>query len=290
VQYDFAAVAAQSNGEWTTGSIDVPPSDALLRPLGRADGGAWQLLEGYPLWSESKRDEQDRFTAHRQVWAQIRGYLVKRKSANRVFTWMARQHFMERWMLEGIEFHEGYLGEYPWGILFAKYTDGSHGRGGRRRPPARHIPICNSISTTYEEDAYQGGGITVHVPARMFFEGMKSLRWDGLGGYRDMEDHLRFLDPSAGEPGPSALLVDRTYLLDFLGRHDLAVVWSVLGKKIFIGGHAQASPRLEFSRAHLLDQSGTLRSSDLVVVPEPPLPPSAGLSVARRRTPQTPPA
>src|SRR5262245_44264323 len=61
--------------------------------------------------------DDDGFSPHRQVWTQIRGYLVKRKSVERVFKWMAKQHFMGRWMTEGAEFHEGYIGEYPWGIL-----------------------------------------------------------------------------------------------------------------------------------------------------------------------------
>jgi hypothetical protein len=119
--------------------------------------------------------------------------------------------------------------------------------------------------SSYEEDAYQNGGINIHVPARVFFEGERRLRWDGLSGYRDREGRLRFLDPSAAEPGSPALVVDRSYLLDFMRRHELAVVWSVLGEKIFIGGHADAFPRLEFSRAYLLDQSGILRSSELVI-------------------------
>jgi hypothetical protein len=169
-------------------------------------------------------------------------------------------------MPEGAEFHEGFVGEYPWGILFTMYPDRWHSQGGgSKKVPARLVPVCNSVSANYEEDAYKSEGITVHVPGRVFFEGDEPLRWDGLSGYRDAEGRLRFLDPSAAEPGPSALLVDRSYLLDFLRRHELAVVWSVLGEKIFIGGDADASPRLEFSRAHLLDQSGTLRSSDLVV-------------------------
>jgi hypothetical protein len=108
------------------------------------------------------------------------------------------------------------------------------------------------------------GGITVHVPARVFFQEEAPLRWDGLSGYRDEQGRLRFLDPSAAEAGFPALLVDRSYLLDFLRRHELAVVWSVLGEKIFLGGRAELSPRLEFSRAHLLDQSGVLRSSDIL--------------------------
>jgi nucleoside phosphorylase len=266
VEYDFSVVARQSNAEWTAVSTDVPPSERLLQPLVRADGGTWQLLESYPSWSaRTREDGDDDFTPQRQVWTQIRGYLVKRKSADRVFKWLARQDFMGRWMPEGAEFHEGYAGEYPWGILFTMYPDRWHSRGGNKKLPARLMPVCNAISSSYEEDAYQGGGVTAHVPARVFFEEEGRLRWDGLSGYRDEDGRPRFLDPSAIEPGPPALLVDRSYLLDFLQRRELAVVWSVLGEKIFLGGHPNASPRLEFSRAHLLDQSGKLRSSDLVV-------------------------
>jgi nucleoside phosphorylase len=264
VEYDFAAVAGQSNAEWTSALLDVPSSERLLEPLKRADGGGWQLLEGYPSWAASTREDgDDGFTPHRQVWTQIRGYLVQRKSADRVFRWMGQQHFMGRWMPEGAEFHDGFVGEYPWGILFTMYPDKWYSRGDGKKAPARLVPVGNSVSVDYEEDAYQGGSINFHVPAQLFFEKDKRLRWDGLGGYRDGEG-LRFLDPSAAASGPSALLVDRSYLLAFLRLQELAVVWSVLGEKLFIGDHADACPRLAFSRAHLLDDSGTLRSSDVV--------------------------
>lgn len=266
MEFDVAAIVAQTNAEWAATSSDVPSSEGLLQPLPRLDGGQWQLLEGYPMWSaRTDDDEGDGFSPHRQVWTQIRGYLVKRKSAERVFRWMAKQHFMGRWMPEGAEFHEGYVGEYPWGILFTMYPDRWRSTSvGGKKIPAGLMPVCNSISSSYE-DAYQNGGITIHVPARVFFEDEGRLRWDGLSGYRDEQGRPRFLDPSAAEPGSPALLVDRSYLLDFLRRHELAVVWSVLGEKVFIGGHADASPRLEFSRAHILDQSGVLRSSDLLI-------------------------
>lgn len=270
VAYDFASVADKSNYEWTTVSADIPSSERLLQPIPRGDSREWQLLEGYPTWSaDTGRDDEGAFAPHRQVWTQIRGYLVKRKSADRVFKWMSRQHFMGRWMHEGSEYHQGYLGEYPWGILFTMYPEQWHSRGGpEKKIPARLVPICNSVSASYEEDAYQVGSITVHVPARTFFED-DTLRWDGLSGFRDRQGHTRFLDPSIAEAGSSALLVDRSYLLDFLARQDLAVVWSVLGEKIFISGGPD-SPRLEFSRAHLLDQSGILRSSNLIVAAQEP--------------------
>lgn len=266
VEYDFAAVTGQTNAEWAATSRDLPSSETLLQPLGRDDGGEWQLLEGYPSWSASTpEDGEDSFTPHRDVWMQIRGYLVKRKAVGHVFRWMARQHFMGRWMPEGANFHQGYVGEYPWGILFTAHPDAWHSQGGDKKAPARLVPVCNSISSSYEEDAYQNASITVHVPARVFFDGEGQLRWDGLSGYRDAQGCLMFLDPSVAEGGDPALLVDRSYLLDFLRRRDLAVIWSVLGQKSFIDGLADGSPRLEFSGAHLLDGSGVLRSSPLVI-------------------------
>ncbi len=131
VDYDFAAVEDQSNAEWVATCADVPSTERLLQPLARDDEGEWLLLEGYPTWSASAREEDDEgFRPHRQVWTQIRGYLVKKKSADRVFKWMSKRHFMGRWMPEGAEFHEGYVGEYPWGILFTMHADSWYGRGG----------------------------------------------------------------------------------------------------------------------------------------------------------------
>src|SRR5262249_28541943 len=114
----------------------------------------------------------------------------------------------------------------------------------------------------YDEDGFQQGSIVIHLPAREFFDGER-LRWDGLSGYSTRDGGLRFLDPSLTEPGQSALLVDRGYLLGYLRRKELALVWTVLGEKLVIG-HGAEAPRLAFSRAHILAQDGHLRSSDLL--------------------------
>jgi nucleoside phosphorylase len=262
--YDFAAVIQTTDAAWTGSPDDLPASECLLQPLERDDGRNWQLLEGYPTWSSRGDDDDEEFTPHRQIWMHIRGYFVKEKSAERVFKWLSKQHFMNRWMVEGAEFHEGFVGEYPWGILFTMYPDRWHSRGGGdKKSPARLTPVCNSISSSYGEDAFQEGSITIHVPGRVFFEG-EWLRWDGLSGFRGKDGKLRFLDPSLIEPGKSALLIDRSHLLDFMRRKKLILLWTVLGEKIRIGGNGGASPRLEFSRAHLLDQEGQLRSSAMI--------------------------
>lgn len=268
VDYNFAATRTHTDRQWAALSSDLPSSESLLQPIVGNHGADWQLLEGYPTWSDrSRADGYDPSSPYRQLWTQIRGYLVARKSAGRVFRWMAKQNFMGRWMPEGAEFHEGFLGEYPWGVLFTRYPDKWHSRGGAKRPPARMTPVCNAVTTSHTEDAFQDGGITLHAPARVFFERDRSLRWNGMGGYRDVSGRLRFLDPSAVEPGHSALLVDRSYLLEFLRRYELVVIWSVLGEKLCIGREPGGAPRLEFSGAHMMDELGTLHSSPLIVVP-----------------------
>jgi hypothetical protein len=262
-EYDFAAVAGMSSADWAAFRDDLPSSEQLLMPLSPKGGRQWQLLEGYPNWSARQEDDDEGFTPHRQIWMHIRGYLVKEKSADRAFKWLSKQHFMGRWMEEGAQFGEGFVGEYPWGIPFTKYPDSWHRRGRTRKGPARLTPVCNSITSSYEEDAYQEGSINILVPARMFFV-QEQLRWDGLSGYQGPDGRLRFLDPSLIERGKSALLVDREYLLEYLRREKLVLVWTVLGEKILIGDMGGSAPRLEFSRAHLLDHEGRLRSSEII--------------------------
>lgn len=260
-KYDFKAVSAVSNKDWVDRHDDLPSSERLLGALDREDGGQWQLLEGHPKWSARSDDDGEDFTPHRQIWMQIRGYLVEERAGEAVFKWLSGKNFMGRWMPEGADFHEGYIGEYPWGVLFTMYPESWHGKGGGEEGPARLTPVCNSIASCYGEDTYQEGSIVIHVPARSFYDD-NPLRWDGLSGYCTENGRLRFLDPSLIEPGPTALMVDRAYLLDYLSRKKLALVWTVLGEKIFIG-HGPDAPRLEFSRVHLLDHEGHFRSSDL---------------------------
>ncbi len=260
--YDFAVTSGVLDAEWAARHADLPSSERLLQPVDR-DGTQWQLLEGYPKWDARADDADEDFTPYRLIWMQVRGYLVDDAAADAVFTWLSGQDFMGRWMPEGAEFHEGYVGEYPWGTLFTLYPDSWHGRGnGKKGCPARLVPMCNSLTSSYSEDAFQQGSVVIHVPARDFFDGER-LRWNGLSGYRAADGHLRFLDPSLTEPGQSALLVDREYLLGYLRRKMLALVWTVLGEKLVIG-HGAEAPRLQFSRAHILNYDGRFRSSHLL--------------------------
>jgi nucleoside phosphorylase len=263
-RYDFTVGAALSHDEWAAVADDAPQAARFLAPLNGPDGRQWQVLESYPEWTARSWDDDDH-SPYRQIWMHVRGYLVGAKSARKAFRWLAKQDFMGRWMPEGAEFDDGFLGEYPWGLPFTRYPDEYHSKGSRgSKPPARLTPICNSISSSHSEDATQKEGGTIHVPARLFFQDEPLIRWDGLSCFGRRGEPPRFRDPSVTEPGHSALLVDRAYILSFLRRTGQCLVWTVLGEKQIITGGTGNFARLTFNQAHLMDSDGHLSSSALV--------------------------
>lgn len=260
--YDFAALSALSNAAWARRTDDIPQTLRLLNAITGPDSRQWLLLEGFPEWSARPCDENDD-SPYRQIWMHIRGYLVAAGAARKAMRWLAKQDFSNRWMPEGAEFHNGFIGEYPWAVPFTLYPDKYLSRGGGgTKLPARLRPVCNSISSSFDEDATREKGITICVPARLFFEDER-LRWDGLNGYGVPGEQLRFLDPSITERGRPALLVDRVYILDYLLRTGQCLIWTVLGEKLIIRQKATEFARLTFNQAHLMDHEGMLSSSTL---------------------------
>jgi hypothetical protein len=181
----------------------------------------------------------------------------------KVWKWAAKQEFFGRWMPEGAQFSDGFVGEYPFATTMNLYEDRylSQGRMGEEKLPCEVYPTSNSMSVNYEEDSYQDGSIHLLVPARRFFAD-EPLRWNGAGGYSAADGVLRFIDPSVEEAGPSTLLVEANYLREFLARHKLALFWTVLGEKLLLVD--KPLPRLVYSRAHILTSDKMLSTAPVI--------------------------
>jgi hypothetical protein len=136
-------------------------------------------------------------------------------------------------------------------------------------PPRTEIPyaIEQSAAEVYDDwefDASREDTRSVLVPSDLFFTAAE-LTWNNRNGYIDAASgRSAFVDPSVDEIGPQALLVDRAWLLDFLERNELAIVWTVLAKKQIFRGHTRIGPYYKFSRAHLL-LDGTFKASRGIV-------------------------
>ncbi|WP_406696365.1 hypothetical protein V5E97_35775 [Singulisphaera sp. Ch08] len=254
--YSFSAMEQLSDAEWTGRHDDLPSSEAILSEKVDSGGSRWIILEACPKWRDKDANEDSR--CYRLVWMNIQSYLVPARKAETCWKWLSAQNFMGRWMPDGRDYHDGFLGEYPWATPFNLYKESFETRFGEKRLPCKVVPTRNSL--VVQGDSFQEG-LTVSLPARPFFED-KNLEWDGKGGYRTQDGRLRFLDPCISEAGPTALLVDPDHLRDFLAAKKLVIIWTVLGEKLKVGENE--APRLVFNRVHMLDQS-RLRSSEPVI-------------------------
>ena len=164
VDYDFEIVSTLSDDEWLD-IKDFPDSAAMLRIRDPRDDKEWLALQAHPRWNSRDDDSEDRYP-YRQIWMQVRSYLVPRADHRKCWEWLRRQDFNGRWMPEGFEIHGGFLGEYPWGLPFVHFLEEAHfeqpyGRRGRSGMICGILPTTHSVSCNHQFDAYQEDPINV---------------------------------------------------------------------------------------------------------------------------------
>jgi len=243
---------------------EMPDSASMLSEKLDRNGKRWINLQAYAGWT-SRMPEQSDSESYRLVWMHLHSYLIPVAKTEVCWKWLKKQNFFGGWMLGGAEFHDGFVGEYPWATTVNLYEDSYLSRGGfgKKGPPFETYPASNLLYVSHEEDAYQEGSINLMVPARKFFADT-ALKWNGASGYALPNGELCLVDPSLTEPGPMALLIESDFLRGFLANNKLAIFWTVVGEKLRIH---KPGPRFVYSRAHILTEKG-LRSSKPIITDE----------------------
>jgi hypothetical protein len=172
---------------------------------------------------------------------------------------MKQQQFMGRWMPEGPEHHELYLGEYYDSLAWrTRLADPDWGYEEWRRPrnnysstdmkaPTAVSPIVGQCSPL-GDDRSLASVSRVFLPSQLFVREAK-LRWSGRpGAWIDESGAVVAVDPSAGQTQDGCLLVRRTFLDLFLKRSGYALLWTILGEKLVFNWDNRY-PRLEISGA-----------------------------------------
>ena len=254
---------------WIVRKDDVPKVSELVE-VQTANSQDWRPLVAY-LNSGTPKDQ--RCYAYREMF--LFGYLVPAANADLLFERLAGLSFDGGWMPEGLRLgdEKGFVAEYPWATSFNTIPDHfSHaGDDGLLKD---FVPAWNELSCEWEYDGttWKGGApSSTHntlaerllVPARLFFGG-GDLWWDGLGGYRDVDDRVVFLDPSLGQSGPSTLVADAKDLGTRLRKVDRCLIWTLWGAKRMIDGSSGQHDFRTFSQVSYMNLDGIVKESDMV--------------------------
>jgi hypothetical protein len=200
-----------------------------------ADGSEWLGLLQYPEWKEQKNPEMEYLT-RKSLWYQVRSYLVERKDANAVYSWLCKQHFWGQWMPWVSDYYGTFLGEFYWATSLDR-TDETLKPDSESRKELQTLPsplLFTSASYQTAQNSFDCSSedpFNLLIPGKALVEGMK-LNWKGVDGmFFNQKDTLVAFDPAVTAAGPHALLVRKHELQMFLDASKYSLIWTVIGAK-----------------------------------------------------------
>ena len=241
--------------EWIADKTDVPNVKDLLQIVSDTDGTRWVNVDGYFDWMQPSPPDVERYSVERRVlWTHGRGYFVRAEDADKFMQWAEGVNFWGRWMPEGSDYHNIFIGEYGWADSF----NYQRADAGWRRPDRNDCPIIVlPVLAEYDPQGYGGfdcsidQSYAVSLPHYEFVRKL-GLKWSGnAGDYVDGAGKLAAFDPSAHKAGPRALLLREDLLDQYLSQEGLALFWLIIGEKYALGrAFPQSDGRLTISGAY----------------------------------------
>jgi len=255
-----------TNESWVNNSNDLPNMEEIIQ-IKDDKGEEWLVLEGYPSWSEPKKIGEEKWDQpHKELWSQIRSYLVKEDEFDSFKNWAVEQNFMGRWMPESGNRYEMFSREYYWSpaqeYFMAEYYDGTEWTAVHDKESGEYIAEVNVTAQGFlwEEEFDKSKVETINFlkPSTVIYKGMDLKYSQREGEFIDNSEVIQCFAPNVYYNSKSYLLVRKDSFLKFLNENKLKIVWTVLGEKQIIGGRSfddNYIGRLEISGAYYFDNS-----------------------------------
>jgi len=256
---------AVSNKDWVNDSKDLPDFSEQIVVKDK-NGEEWLILEAHPDWVEPKKiGEEDWDYPRKQLWTQIRSYLVKDKDYESLIKWAVKQDFMGRWMPESRDRYEVFSREYYWSSAYKyfleNYYEGTLWREIHDKKSGEYITdvMVTTESFLWEEefDYSKDGAIRYLKPCKSIYEGI-NLRYSRREGYyTDETDNTICFATNVYNNSKSYLLIKKEPFIEYLEKNNLKIIWTIIGEKQIIGGYHRREfiGRLEVSGVYYLNKS-----------------------------------
>ncbi len=256
----------KSDVDWMKSRKDLPNPENIIQIVDD-NKKEWLMLEGFVKWEEKTPPEHKKYDIPiREVWYMIKSYIAKKNDAKKFFEWAKKQYFMGRSMPESHAFYETFLGEYPNSVAFqdlrGDYNIWTKSGGGSKGLPVPVVVTDDSYLNEFTLDCSHSGSVSVKLPCKWLVNEMKLHHKNLDGRFYDKKKNLITIATSVFEESiPSALLIDKQALIDFLDKNGYTIFWTLLGEKQLIGGsHSREDfvGRLQISGAFTIDRKGKL--------------------------------
>ncbi|CAD6491829.1 MAG: hypothetical protein FFODKBPE_00224 [Candidatus Argoarchaeum ethanivorans] len=252
--------------DWIKTNDDIPNPKNIIHIIDD-NKKEWLMLETFVKWEERTPPEYEKYDIPiREVWYMIKSYIVKKKDVEKFFDWVKKQDFMGWWMPESNSFYETFLGEYPNSTAFNDLRgDYNIWTKSGRGIEDLQIPVVvtdDSYLNEFTRDCSHSGSVSVKLPCKWLVNNMGLHHKHLDGRFFNKQESLITLTTSIFEDTyPSALLIDKKTLTEFLDKNGYAIFWTLLGEKQLIGGNHFRDDfvgKLEISGAYTLTNRGKI--------------------------------
>jgi len=252
------------NQDWIKKTNNLPDPSRLIIVKDNS-GVEWLALETYPGWTEPDKLGQEKWDyPHKRLSYLIRSYLVPNDEFKTIVEWAKHQNFMSRWMPEPTDRYEIFSREYYWSPAFKFFKRPHYGGGTWReirnfqseRCIGKVIVTTESFLWEGEYDCSKEDVISFLKPSETIYNGLEMVFSKQEGELVNAKGELICFDPSVNNKSLSCLLIREKDFIEFLGKKNLNIFWTILGEKQIVGGNAynnDMNKRLEISGAYYFD-------------------------------------
>lgn len=226
---------------WLWSKAGFPDIVNLLKVTQPKSGRKWFVLDSFSWWLEGRDEYSPNVPPWRDTWTRIQSCLVARSDGDKLKKFLSGK--------DRRDYHEFnadradskfFIGEYPWhpacAGMGADWVPASEGFRGLPVPILIPTLIYQCEIGTRDHSIEET--INLKVPSPWLVKEMNLRLTDGHQlSYVDAAGRGVFFDPSVGEPGPSAALVDRDKFLALLEANNLTILWVIGGEKGLYGHH-----------------------------------------------------
>ncbi|MFG6100608.1 AVAST type 2 anti-phage system protein Avs2 [Leptothoe sp. ISB3NOV94-8A] len=248
--------------DWLQDLDDKPNIEPIIDIIYPQNRSHWLTLETHISWNDPLLSDRNNIPK-RQIWYQLRSYLVHKQDIDHIYSWAIQQNFWGRWMPESHESSQMFLGEFFWSPAFEYHNvpyfgyDGWTCGQGDKIPKKVLVTADQYFRETSTHDCSVEESYRIYLPSKSIVD-LMGLKWNGIAGhFFNKAGSLIAFDPSVQESGPSSCLVHREKFLEFLKANDYDIFWTLLGEKNILNSNSEQG-RLEMSGAFRI-QDGDIK-------------------------------
>jgi V8-like Glu-specific endopeptidase len=257
----------EDNSLWLLSERNLPnPKDMILKDN-------FLSLESNFTWKQPEKLGVDPNNSERKnMWYQVRSYLVKDDEFESLKSWLVEQDFMGRWLPESNENYSIFSKEHYWSPAYKDKVSENDELCWqpieKNRYDWRNEEVVAEVLPTAEEHRWEDKeGTSFLAPRAEMFDGMKLSSSEIPSCWFDDNGELVCFDPHVFGEDKSELLVNKSVLEKFLEDKGMKIIWTVLGEKQVLGS-SNTNSWIDMSGVYYLE-GDSIEGSITVNIKEP---------------------